>query len=44
MLAQDETKTDSDRALTTRSFKIDDFIVAIGNKDLNGVSLFNQAP
>jgi len=44
MLAQDETKTDSDRALYDKEFqKLDDFIVAIGNKDFNGVSLFNSS-
>jgi flagellin len=42
MLAQDETKTNADRALYDKEFqKLDDFIVAIGNKDFNGVSLFN---
>ena len=42
MLAQDETKTDSDRSLYDKEFqKLDDFIVAIGNKDFNGVSLFH---
>ena len=42
MLAQDETKTDSDRALYDKEFqKLDDFIVAIGNKDFNGISLFH---
>ena len=44
MLAQDETKTDADRALYDKEFqKLDDFIVAIGNKDFNGVSLFNSS-
>ena len=42
MLAQDQTKTDNDRALYDKEFqKLDDFIVAIGNKDFNGISLFN---
>ena len=32
-----------DRALYDKEFqKLDDFIVAIGNKDFNGVSLFNS--
>ena len=44
MLAQDETKTNADRALYDKEFqKLDDFIVAIGNKDFNGVSLFNSS-
>ena len=44
MLAQDETKTDADRTLYDKEFqKLDDFIVAIGNKDFNGVSLFNSS-
>ena len=43
MLAQDETKTDADRALYDKEFqKLDDFIVAIGNKDFNGISLFHN--
>ena len=43
VLAQDETKTDQDRALYDKEFqKLDDFIVAIGNKDFNGVSLFHS--
>ena len=43
MLAQDETKTDSDRSLYDKEFqKLDDFIVAIGNKDFNGISLFHS--
>ena len=42
MLAQDETKTDSDRSLYDKEFqKLDDFIVAISNKDFNGISLFH---
>ena len=42
MLAQDETKTDADRELYDKEFqKLDDFIVAIGNKDFNGISLFH---
>ncbi len=41
MLAQDETKTNADRALYDKEFqKLDDFIVAITGKDFNGVSLF----
>ena len=44
MLAQDETKTNADRALYDKEFqKLDDFIVAIGNKDFNGISLFNSS-
>jgi len=44
MLSQDETKTDADRALYDKEFqKLDDFIVAIGNKDFNGISLFNSS-
>ena len=40
VLAQDETKTDSDRSLYDKEFqKLDDFIVNIGNKDFNGISL-----
>ena len=43
MLAQDETKTDADRALYDKEFqKLDDFIVSLGNKDFNGVSLFHN--
>ena len=43
VLAQDETKTDADRALYDKEFqKLDDFIVSIGNKDFNGVSLFHS--
>ncbi len=41
MLAQDETKTNADRALYDKEFqKLDDFITAIKAKDFNGVSLF----
>jgi len=41
MLAQDETKTDSDRALYDKEYqKLDDFVTAIKGKDFNGVSLF----
>ena len=41
MLAQDETKTNADRALYDKEFqKLDDFITAIKGKDFNGVSLF----
>ena len=44
MLSQDETKTNADRALYDKEFqKLDDFIVAIGNKDFNGISLFNSS-
>ena len=44
MLAQDETKTNADRALYDKEFqKLDDFITAIKGKDFNGVSLF-QGP
>ena len=43
MLAQDETKTDADRALYDKEFqKLDDFITAIKDKDFNGVSLFHN--
>ncbi len=42
MLAQDETKTDADRALYDKEFtKLEEFITAINDKDFNGVSLFN---
>ena len=38
-------KTDADRALYDKEFqKLDDFIVAIGNKDFNGLVLFNGNP
>jgi len=41
VLAHDETKTDSDRALYDKEFqKLDDFVTAITGKDFNGVSLF----
>ena len=41
MLAQDETKTNADRALYDKEFqKLDDFVSAIKGKDFNGVSLF----
>jgi flagellin len=41
MLAQDETKTDADRALYDKEFqKLDDFITTVKGKDFNGVSLF----
>ena len=41
MLAQDETKTDADRALYDKEFqKLDDFVTAIKGKDFNGISLF----
>ena len=41
VLAQDETKTDSDRSLYDKEFqKLDDFVTAIKGKDFNGVSLF----
>jgi flagellin len=42
MLAQDETKTDTDRALYDKEFQtLDDYIVDIAKKDFNGVSLFS---
>jgi len=42
MLAQDETKTDDDRALYHKEYdKLDDFITAIKDKDFNGISLFS---
>jgi len=42
MLAQDETKTNADRALYHKEYdKLDDFITAIKDKDFNGVSLFS---
>jgi len=42
MLAQDETKTDTDRALYDKEFQtLDSYIVDIAKKDFNGVSLFN---
>ena len=42
MLAQDETKTSQDLALYDKEYtKLEEFITAIGNKDFNGVSLFN---
>ena len=42
MLAQDETKTNADRALYDKEFtKLEEFITAINDKDFNGVSLFN---
>jgi len=42
MLAQDETKTDSDRALYDKEFqKLDEFIFNIRSKTFNGVSLFS---
>ena len=43
MLAQDETKTDADRALYDKEFqKLDDFVTAIKAKDFNGISLFSR--
>jgi len=42
MLAQDETKTNADRALYDKEFqKLDDFVTAIKAKDFNGISLFS---
>ena len=42
VLAQDETKTDSDRALYDKEFQtLDGYITDIGTKDFNGVSLFD---
>jgi len=44
MLAQDETKTNTDRTLYDKEFQtLDDYIVDIASKDFNGVSLFNGA-
>ena len=44
MLAQDETKTNTDRALYDKEFQtLDSYIVDIAKKDFNGVSLFNGA-
>ncbi len=41
-LAQDETKTNADRALYDKEFQtLDSYIVDIATKDFNGVSLFN---
>ncbi len=41
VLAQDETKSDSDRGLYDKEFQtLDDYIVDIAKKDFNGVSLF----
>jgi len=43
MLAQDETKTDQDRALYNKEYdKLDDFITAIKSKSFNGVNLFQS--
>ena len=43
MLAQDETKTDQDRALYHKEYdKLDDFITAIKSKSFNGVNLFQS--
>ena len=42
MLAQDETKSDTDRGLYDKEFQtLDSYIVEIAKKDFNGVSLFN---
>merc|ERR1711916_121779 len=42
VLAQDETKTDSDRQLYDKEFQtLDDYITDIATKDFNGVSLFD---
>jgi flagellin len=42
MLAQDETKSDTDRDLYDKEFQtLEDYIVDIAQKDFNGVSLFN---
>jgi flagellin len=42
MLAQDETKTNADRALYDKEFqKLDEFVFNIGSKTFNGVSLFS---
>lgn len=42
VLAQDETKTDSDRQLYDKEFQtLDSYITDIASKDFNGVSLFD---
>lgn len=42
VLAQDETKTNSDRALYDKEFQtLDDYITDISSKEFNGVSLFD---
>ena len=42
MLAQDETKSDTDRGLYDKEFQtLDSYIVDIAKKDFNGVSLFS---
>jgi flagellin len=42
MLAQDETKTNTDRALYDKEFQtLDDYIADIAKKDFNGISLFS---
>ena len=44
MLAQDETKTDQDRALYDKEFqKLDEFVFNMRSKTFNGVSLFSNA-
>ena len=43
VLAQDETKTDADRALYDKEFQtLDSYITDIATKDFNGVSLFSS--
>ena len=42
VLAQDETKTNSDRALYDKEFQtLDDYVTDVASKDFNGVSLFS---
>jgi len=42
VLAQDETKTDQDRALYDKEYtKLEEFVTALNDKDFNGISLFN---
>ena len=44
MLAQDETKTDADRALYDKEFqKLDEFVFNVRSKTFNGVSLFSNS-
>ena len=43
VLAQDETKTNADRALYDKEFQtLDSYITDIATKDFNGVSLFSS--
>ena len=44
MLAQDETKTNADRALYDKEFqKLDEFVFNVRSKTFNGVSLFSNS-